>query len=102
MTFKRSSNLKIEAEVTKLLNNTTGLAGYCRIRINDCFIINNVQLFHKNDGTIRVQFPPQKDESGEIMVKDTGLWREICHPVTTEARIAINEACNVAYQESKD
>lgn len=95
--------LPVTAEVTKRFADTNGkLAAFCKFTIADSFVVHNVQVLRRNDGSLRVAMPPQRKPDGSVVQDAEGYWREVCHPVNAETRAAIVEAVLSAVEADND
>ena len=88
--------MKVEAEITKRFDETGTkpgkLVAFAKFTLEDAFVVHNVQVLQKEDGTLRVAMPPQRRPDGSIVTDVEGFWRETCHPVNAETRKAIVDA----------
>ena len=85
--------------VTPYEREGSNIRGLARIYIEDCFIINNVNILQGKE-KVFVAMPSyktkQKDENG----KD--IYQDICYPVTKDFREKLYSEVERAYEEAKN
>lgn len=90
---------KFSVSVAAYEKEGSNLRGLARIYIEDCFIINNVNILQGKE-KVFVAMPSyktkQKDENG----KD--IYQDICYPVTKDFREKLYSEIERAYEEAKN
>ena len=90
---------KFSVTVAAYEKEGSNLRGLARIYIEDCFIINNVNILQGKE-KVFVAMPSyktkQKDENG----KD--IYQDICYPVTKDFREKLYSEIERAYEEAKN
>lgn len=71
-------------------SNSTSLVAFAGITIDDCFAIHNLKIIENEKGLF-VAMPSAK-------YKDT--FKDVCHPITKEARELIEEAVIEEYKKN--
>lgn len=73
----------------KKLDNNGRTKGIASITIDGEFVVHDLRVIEGKDGLF-VAMPSRKNEK-------TGEYSDICHPINTETRNAINKAIVEAY-----
>lgn len=93
---ERGRIMKIECG--KMYKNQTNPVGNTSIKIEDCFVVTGVKVMQGQKGLF-VVMPSRKtnetDENGRTVYKD------VCFPVTKEARDQITEVVLKAYNSAE-
>ena len=72
----------------------TRLRGKAQIELDNCFIIENVRVIERADGTLFAAMPSRKLPNGEN--------RDTCHPKNEETRKMFDKAVEDEYNRIKD
>lgn len=80
-------NLKVKINLLSSSNNVKALAS---ITINECFVVTGIRIIETQNGFFSAM-PSRKTANGE--------YKDICFPITAEARAAINDEILKAYYE---
>ncbi len=88
--------MKIKAEIKQLLDGSKNTKAFADVVIDDAFVIHGVGIVEK-DGKRFVSMPSKTwtNKEGE------DRRRDICHPIKSEMRIAIQNAVFAAYDSKK-
>lgn len=86
--------MKIKAEIKQLLDTSKNTVGYADVIFDDEFVIHGVGVVVK-DGKRFISMPSKsfKNKDGEEKRRD------VCHPIVSESRIAIQKAVFAAYDQ---
>lgn len=82
-------SMKLEARISTIVGEPT-LKAYASICIDDAILIKGLKVINGKHGRF-VAMPSKKDNRGE--------FRDVCFPITTEARRAVEEAILEAYSK---
>ncbi len=85
---------KIGVSVTAIINNETNIKGYANAVIADSFAINDIAIVDGKNGLF-ASLPKRK----YIDEHNATQYKEICSPITREARDAINDKVLTAYHQ---
>lgn len=92
-------SLKMDAKVYPVRKENTKSLAYAKIYLDNAFVINNVSIMEGKNGPF-VAMPSYKtkkvDENGNSEYKD------ICYPVTKEAREKLHDIVFAEYKKAKD
>lgn len=85
--------MKIKAEIKQLLDGSRNTVGYADVVFDDEFVVHGVGVVIK-EGKRFVSMPSRglKSKDGEVKRRD------VCHPIASENRIAIQKAVFAAYE----
>lgn len=83
--------MKIEARIKILSNSTNSVKALASITIEDCFVVTGIRVIESSNGNFFSAMPSRKTQNGE--------YKDICFPITAEARAAINDEILKAYYE---
>jgi len=92
--------LPVTAQITKRFETAERsgrLVAFAKFTISDAFVVHNVQILQRDDGTLRISMPPQRRPDGSIVTDQSGFWRETCHPINSDMRSVIVSAIMDAY-----
>lgn len=70
---------------------TGNVKAYANVTLGGEFAVHGVKVMEREDGTLWVSMPRQRSASD-------GRWRDVFHPITSEARERLNEAVLEAYR----
>lgn len=86
--------MKIKAEIKQLLDGSKNTVGYADVVFDDEFVIHGVGVVIKN-GKRFISMPSKgfKNKDGDEKRRD------VCHPIVSESRIAIQKAVFAAYDQ---
>lgn len=86
--------MKIKAEIKQLLDGNKNTKAYADVVFDDEFVIHGVGVVIK-DGKRFISMPSKvfKNKDGEEKRRD------VCHPIVSENRIAIQKAVFAAYDQ---
>lgn len=86
--------MKIKAEIKQLLDGSKNTKAYADVVLDDEFVIHGVGVVIK-DGKRFISMPSKgwKEKNGEEKRRD------VCHPIVSENRIAIQNAVFTAYEQ---
>lgn len=86
--------MRIKAEIKQLLDGSKNTVGYADVVFDDEFVIHGVGVVIK-DGKRFISMPSKgfKNKDGEEKRRD------VCHPIVSETRIAIQKAVFAAYDQ---
>lgn len=92
--YERTNFMKIKAEIKQLLDGSKNTVGYADVVFDDEFVIHGVGVVIK-DGKRFISMPSKvlKNKDGEEKRRD------VCHPIVSENRIAIQKAVFAAYDQ---
>lgn len=83
--------MKLEAKVNLLSNSTNNIKALASITIENCFVVTGIRIIETQKGFF-CAMPSRKNANGE--------YKDICFPITAEARAAINdEILKVFYEK---
>lgn len=82
--------MKLEAKVNLLSNSTNNIKALASITIENCFVVTGIRIIETQKGFFSAM-PSRKNANGE--------YKDICFPITAEARAAINDEILKAYYE---
>ena len=85
---------KIGVSVTAIINNETNVKGYANAVLSDSFAINDIAIVDGKNGLF-ASLPKRK----YIDEHNAAQYKEICSPITKEARDAINDKVLAAYHQ---
>lgn len=80
--------MKIEATV--YLNNNSKIKANASIKIDECFVVTGIKIIEGSNGLF-MSMPSRKGADGS--------YKDVCFPVTKDARAAINDEILRAYYE---
>jgi len=80
--------MDIKAKVYK--SNVSWLEGTASITIDDCFVVKGIKILNGKNGLF-ISMPNQKNRSGD--------YKDICFPITKEARQQIIDAIMEEYNK---
>lgn len=84
--------MTLKVKIRKIIENSNPLKAVCSITIDDTFVVHGVKLIElEKRRFISMPSEQYKDSEGNEQ------FRDICHPVTSEARKAMEEAVIKAY-----
>ena len=83
--------MKIEAKVTMLSDSTNNVKALASITLEDSFVVTGIRVIQSQKGDMFTAMPSRKTPNGE--------YKDICFPITAEARASINEAILKVYNE---
>lgn len=86
--------MKITAQITQLLDGSKNTKAFADVVLDDAFVIHGVGVVIKDNKRF-VSMPKKewKNKDGE------DRRRDICHPIVSENRLAIQEAVFAAYEQ---
>lgn len=83
--------MQLEARVNLLSNSTNNIKALASITIENCFVVTGIRIIETQKGFF-CAMPSRKNANGE--------YKDICFPITAEARAAINdEILKVFYEK---
>lgn len=86
--------MKIKAEITQLLDGSKNTKAFADVVIDDEFVVHGVGVVVKdNKRFISMPSKGWKNKNGE------DRRRDVCHPIVSEGRIAIQNAVLSAYDQ---
>lgn len=80
-----------DVRVRKLSNDDGKMKAIVSLTIDEDFVVHDIRVVEGQNGLF-VAMPSRKTPSGE--------FRDVAHPITTEARAAIQDAVLKAYEEA--
>lgn len=83
--------MQIEAKVNLLSNSQNNVKALASITIEDCFVVTGIRIIESSNGSFFSAMPSRKTVNGD--------YKDICFPITAEARAAINDEILKAYYE---
>lgn len=83
--------MKIEARISLLADSTSNVKAMASITLEDSFVVTGIRVVESRNGDMFTAMPSRKTANGE--------FKDICFPITAEARASINEAILNAYNE---
>lgn len=86
--------MKIKAEIKQLLDGSKNTVGYADVVFDDEFVIHGVGVVIKN-GKRFISMPSKGFKNKDSEEKR----RDVCHPIVSENRIAIQKAVFAAYDQ---
>ena len=89
---------KFSVSVAAYEKEGSNLRGLARIYIEDCFIINNVNILQGKE-KVFVAMPSYKTKQKDEKGKD--IYQDICYPVTKDFREKLYSEIERAYEEAK-
>jgi stage V sporulation protein G len=81
----------ISVRIRKLIDGHPRKKAVMTVTLGGMFAIHGVVLMERNDGAMYVGMPGKLD--------DNGVYRDIAHPVSSEARRLLEDAAIKAYRE---
>lgn len=82
--------MDIKAKVNLLSNSTNNVKALASITIENCFVVTGIRIIESQKGLFSAM-PSRKTQEGE--------YKDICFPITADARAAINDEILKAYYE---
>lgn len=82
--------MNIQAKVNLLSNSTNNVKAMASITIDDCFVVTGIKVIESVKGVFTAM-PQRKTANGE--------YKDICFPVTADARAEIQNEILKAYEE---
>ena len=86
-----------EVRIHRMIDKGTPVKAVCSVTLDGRFAVHGVKLIEIN----KRRFIAMPSES-YIDSKDEVIRKDICHPVTSEARAALEKAVLDAYDEAKN
>ena len=68
------------------------IKAYANVSLGGEFVVHGVKVMERDDGTLWVSMPRQRSAAD-------GQWRDVFHPVTSEARERLISGVLKAYEE---
>jgi len=88
--------MNFAVKVRSIIDNETALKAVCSVTMDDRFVVHGVKVITTKKGSfITMPFETRKDSEGNEVRKD------VFHPITSEARKAMEEAVLAAYEAEK-
>ena len=91
MEIQGGYEMKIESKVTMLADSTNNVKAMASITIDDSFVVTGIRVVESRNGDMFTAMPSRKTANGE--------YKDICFPISAEARASINEAILKVYNE---
>lgn len=85
--------MDIQAKINLLANSTNNVKALASITIENCFVVTGIKVILGQNGEF-ISMPQRKTAGGE--------YKDICFPITAEARAAIQDVILKAYYEKLD
>lgn len=82
--------MDIQAKVNLLVNSTNNVKAMASITIDNAFVVTGIKIVESQNGLFTAM-PSRKTASGE--------YKDICFPITAEARAEIQNEVLKAYEE---
>lgn len=82
--------MKVEAKITLLAQSTNSVKALASITIENCFVVTGIRVVEGQNGYFTAM-PNRKTPNGE--------YKDICFPITAEARAMINDEILAKYYE---
>ena len=83
--------MKVEARITLLADSTNAVKALASITIEDSFVVTGIRVIASQNGSYFTSMPSRKMPNGE--------YKDICFPITAEARAMINDEILKVYYE---
>lgn len=83
--------MKVTARINLLENSTSKVKALASITIEDCFVVTRIRVVESTKGLFFSAMPSRQTANGE--------YKDVCFPITAEARAAINDEILKAYYE---
>lgn len=83
--------MKVEARITLLADSTNAVKALANITIENSFVVTGIRVIESQNGSFFCSMPSRKMPNGE--------YKDICFPITAEARTMINDEILKAYYE---
>lgn len=85
--------MQFEVKVRKLIDNDKPLKAVCSVTMDELFAVHNVRVIKTDKGMfIGMPFESYTDKDGNEQRRD------VFHPISSEARMAMEEAVIAAYE----
>lgn len=82
--------MNVEAKITLLADSTNSVKALASITIEKCFVVTGIRVIETQKGLFSAM-PSRKTPNGD--------YKDICFPITAEARAVINDEILKAYYE---
>lgn len=82
--------MELQAKVNLLSNSTNNVKALASITIDNCFVVTGIRVIETQNGLFSAM-PSRKTSNGE--------YKDICFPITADARAIINDEILKAYYE---
>lgn len=83
--------MKVEAKITVLENSTNKVKALASITIENSFVVTGIRVIESANGNFFSAMPSRQTANGE--------YKDVCFPITAEARTIINDEILKAYYE---
>jgi stage V sporulation protein G len=83
--------MKVEARITLLADSTNAVKALASITIEDSFVVTGIRVIASQKGSLFCSMPSRKMPNGE--------YKDICFPLSAEARALITDEILKAYYE---
>ena len=85
--------MEFKVKIRKLINDSTALKAVCSVTLDDQYVVHGVKVIKANNSTFMIMpCDTHKDADGN------DVYRDIFHPITSDARKAMEEAVLAAYE----
>ena len=82
-----------ETRIHIIKNSTNSIKAIANVTFDNQLVVHNVKIIEGNNGTF-VSFPSEKDADGK--------FKDIVHPINSEARNEFSKAILAAYNSTKE